>query len=133
LEVLQADTLKGHHLFERKQGEREHWEGEYHQYFQEVQRLNLEGEKNHRATKELNELVQHLKETGTVFADEGTTSTQTLVTVQRELESKRAELAALKLTLDTVDADLAIEQINHRGTRDTLLTSQNHYLLQIII
>jgi len=48
-----------------------------------------------------------------------------LVTVQRELESKGAELVALKLTLDTVDADLATEQINHRGTRDTLFTTQN--------
>jgi len=48
-----------------------------------------------------------------------------LVTVQRDLESKRAELAALKLTLDTVVADLATEQISHRGTRDTLLTTQH--------
>jgi len=48
-----------------------------------------------------------------------------LVTVQHELESKRAELAVLKLTLDIVDADLATEQINHWGTRDTLLTTQN--------
>jgi len=48
-----------------------------------------------------------------------------LVNIQRELEVKRAELVALKLTLDSVDADLAFEQINHRGTRDTLLTTQN--------
>jgi len=41
------------------------------------------------------------------------------------LESKRAELVALKLTLDTVDADLGTEQISHRGTRDTMLTTQN--------
>jgi len=41
------------------------------------------------------------------------------------LESKRAELTALKLTLDTVDAHLATEQINHWGLRDTLLTTQN--------
>jgi len=34
-------------------------------------------------------------------------------------------VAALKLTLDNVDADLASEQINRRGTRDTLLTTQN--------
>jgi len=34
-------------------------------------------------------------------------------------------LAALTLTLDTVYADLATEQINHRGTRDTFLTTQN--------
>jgi len=34
-------------------------------------------------------------------------------------------MAALKLTLDTVDADLSTEQINHRGTSDTWLTTQN--------
>jgi len=41
------------------------------------------------------------------------------------LESKRAELVAPNLTLENVDADLATEQINHRGTRDTLLNTQN--------
>jgi len=61
LERLQADTVNSRHLFEREQGEREHWDGEYHRYFQEVQRLSNEGDKNHRAIKELNELVSHLK------------------------------------------------------------------------
>jgi len=78
-------------------------------YFQEVQRLDEEGNKNHRTIKELNELIQHFKETSTEIADGGKTSTQTLITVQRELESKRAELVALKLTLESVDANLAAE------------------------
>jgi len=41
------------------------------------------------------------------------------------LESKRAELVALKITLDTVDADFLIEENNHRGTKETLLNTQN--------
>jgi len=58
---LQADTVNGRHLFEKEHIEREHWEGEYHRYFQEVQRLNKKGDKNQRAIQKLNELVQHLK------------------------------------------------------------------------
>jgi len=105
--------------------EREHWEGEYHRYAQEVHRFNKEGDKNHETIKELHDLVEHLKKVTTEPTDRGASPTQTLDTIQRELESKRAELVALKLTLDSVDTDLATEPINHRGNRDTLLTTQN--------
>jgi len=52
--------------------------------------LDEEGDKNHRSIKELNELVQHLRETSTEIADGVITPTQTLDTVQRKLETKSA-------------------------------------------
>jgi len=69
LGCLQTDAVGARHLFEKKHIEQERWEGEYHRYFQEVQRLDKEGDKNHRTIKELNELVQYLKETSTEITD----------------------------------------------------------------
>jgi len=103
---LQSDAQGAHHLLDKEHIEPEHWEGEYNRCFHEVQRLDEEGNKNHKSIKELKRLVQHLGETSTQIADGGITPTQTLVTVQRELDIKSAELVALKLTLGTVDADL---------------------------
>jgi len=37
--------VSARHLFEKEHIEWEHWEGEYHRYFQEVQRLNKAGDK----------------------------------------------------------------------------------------
>jgi len=122
---LQSDALGAHHLLEKENIKREHWEGEYHRCFHEVQRLDEKGDKNHKSIKNLNELVQHLRETSTEIAYGGITPTQTLVTKQRELETKNAELVALKLPLGTVDADLLTEQKDHQGTRDKLLNTQN--------
>jgi len=110
---LQADARGTKKLLEKEHTEREHWEGEYYRCFHEIQILQEEGGKNHRSIKELAELVQHLRET-----DVNTTSTETLVTIQREL-------TAIKLTLDTVETELLTEQNNHQDTRDTLLNSQN--------
>jgi len=58
---FQADAVSACHLFEKEHIDRDHWEGEYHRYFQEVQRLDEEGNKNHRNINELNELVQSSK------------------------------------------------------------------------
>jgi len=52
LGCLQADAMGARHLFGKDPIEQEHWEGEYHRYFQEVQRLDKEGDKNHRTIKE---------------------------------------------------------------------------------
>jgi len=123
LGILQSDALIVKRRLEEEHLQREHWEGEYQRYSLEVHRLNKEGDKNHDTIKELRELVQHLKETATGTTDGE--STQTLVILQRELESRRAEVVALKLTLDSVDADLESEQINHRGTRDALFATKN--------
>jgi len=54
---LQADAVDARHFFEKEHIKQEHWEGEFHRYFQQVRRLDKEGEKYHRTIKELNELV----------------------------------------------------------------------------
>jgi len=122
---LQSDAIGVKHLLEKKHIEREHWEGEYYRCYHEVKRLDEEGGKNLKSIKELGELVQHLRETSAEITNGGSNPTQTLVAGQRELETKSAELVALKLTLGTVDADLLTEQNNQQGTRDTLLNTQN--------
>jgi len=88
LSCLQSDALIVKHRLEKEHLKREHWEGEYYRYSQEVQRLNKEGDKNQETIKELHELVQHLKETTPGPTDGGASPTQTLDTIQRELESK---------------------------------------------
>jgi len=113
LGLLQSDAKSAKKLLENEQIEREHWEGEYHRCYQEIQRLEQEGEKNNWSIRELNTLVQHLSE-----SDVNSTSTQMLVAVQKELE-------AVKITRGAVKAQLATEHYDHQDTKDLLLYTQN--------
>jgi len=98
LGLLQSDAKIAKKLLKNEHIKREHYEGEYYRCYQEIQRLEQEGGKNHKSIRELNELVQHLRE-----SDVNSTSTQTLVAVQKELE-------AVKITRGAVEAQLATEQ-----------------------
>jgi len=123
--LLQADAHKADNSLHKERKEREYWEVEYHRCSEEVRNLEEEGDKNYRRIKELSELLQHLGES-TQAPDSVASATNTLVTVQKDLDTKSGQLEALRATLFTVDADLVAEQINHQTTRDTLVIAQNN-------
>jgi len=65
----------------------------------EVHSLDHQGQSDHRLIKQLSEQLHHLQEITTLHSDSLTTATQTLLAVQRELDTKNLQLHAINLTL----------------------------------